>query len=89
MAWGRSNESLVLEKYTQEKLSTGSENLVVTQSGLWVSPDYPFLGASPDASVYDPSETQAFGFVEVNVHSSTKTSLQLTHVLIPPFVVNW
>ena len=39
----------------------------MTQSGLWVSPDYPFLGATPDAAIYmyDHSETQAFGFAEV------------------------
>ena len=65
MAWGRSNESVALEKYKQEKLASGNEHLVVTQSGFWVSSDYPFLGASPDAAVYDPSELQPFGFAEV------------------------
>ena len=65
MAWGRSNESVALEKYKQEKLALGNEHLVVTQSGLCVSPDYPFLGASPYAAVYDPSELQAFCFAEV------------------------
>ena len=45
MVWGRSNESLALEKYKQEKVALGCEHIVVTQSGLWVSPNYPFLGA--------------------------------------------
>ena len=39
--------------------------MVITNSGLWVSPEYPFLGASPDASVYNPSETNAYGFVKI------------------------
>ena len=65
MAWGRSNKSLALEQYKQTKLASGHENMVVTQSGLWVSPDHPFLGASPDAAVYDPSEPHAYGFAEV------------------------
>ena len=46
--------------YKQEKVALGSEDIAVTQSDLWVSPDYPFLGAAPDAATYDPSETQAF-----------------------------
>lgn len=62
MAWGRSNEPLALEQYKQTKLAS---NTIVTQSGLWVSLDHPFLGASPDAAVYDPSEPHAYGFTEV------------------------
>ena len=65
MAWGKNNECLALEKYKQEKLASGHEHIVITQSGLWVSSEYPFLGASPDATIYDPSESQAFGFAEI------------------------
>ena len=65
MAWGRSNESLALEQYKQTKLASGHEHIVVTQSGLWISLEHPFLGASPDAAVYDPSEPHAHGFAEV------------------------
>ena len=64
MAWGRSNESLALEQYKQTKLASG-HYIVVTQSGFLVSPDHPFLGASPDAAVYDPSEPHPYGFAEV------------------------
>ena len=74
MAWGRNNESHALEKYRQEKIAAGHENMVVTHSGLWVSPDHPFLGASPDAAVYDPSESQAFGFAEVKCPYKHKDS---------------
>ena len=65
MVWGRSNESLALEKYKQKKLASSHEHVVVTQSGLWVSYEHPFLGASPDAAVCDPSESHPCGFVEI------------------------
>ena len=65
MSWGKSNESLALDRYKQEKVTSGNEHIVVTTSGLWVSPEHPFLGAFPDAAIYDPSESQAFGFAEV------------------------
>lgn len=65
MSWGRNNEVLALEKCQEEKLMSGNKTLVVTNSGLWVSPHYPFLGASPDGSVYDYSEPIPFGVVEV------------------------
>jgi hypothetical protein len=31
---------------------------------LWVLPEYSFLGAIPDAAIYDPSESQAVGSVQ-------------------------
>ena len=65
MAWGRSNESLALEQYKKTKVASGGENFVVAPSGLWVSPDYPFLAATPDAAVFDANETQGYGFAEV------------------------
>ena len=48
-----------------EKLMSENKTLVITNSGLWVSPDNPFLGGSPDGSVYHYSEPISFGFVEV------------------------
>ena len=64
IVWGRSDESCALEKYKQEKLAS-AHVLTVTKTGLWISPKYPFLGASPDAAIHDPSECQPFGFAEV------------------------
>lgn len=39
--------------------------LLLSLACAWVSPDYPFLSASPDAAIYDPSESHAFSFAEV------------------------
>ena len=64
IVWGRSNESCALEKYKQEKLASAYV-LTVTKTGLWISPEYPFLGACPDAAIHNPSECQPFGFAEV------------------------
>ena len=62
MAWGRNNESTALERYKSE---IGHKDIVVTQLGLWISPDHPFLCASPDAAAYDPLELLPFGFIEI------------------------
>ena len=58
MAWGRNNESTALERYNSE---IGHKDIVVTQLGLWISPDHP---ASPDAAAYDPLATS----LEININ---------------------
>ena len=64
MEWGRNYESVAYELYKQTKL-TANTDIVITKSGLWISPEHPFLGASPDASIYDPSEKKPYGFAEI------------------------
>ena len=64
MEWGRNHESIAFELYKQNKLSANSD-VVVTKSGLWISPEHSFLGASPDAAIYDPSEKEPYGFAEI------------------------
>lgn len=85
MAWGRSNESLALEKYKEEKLASGHEHIVVSQSGLWVSPNHSFLGASPDAAVYD--RLKCLVSLRSSAHTSIETSPPRMLVLIPHSVV--
>ena len=55
---------VALELYTQNKLTTNSD-IVISKSGLWISPEHCFLGASPNAAIYDPSEKEPYGFVEI------------------------
>ena len=44
----------------------GYDGLTVGQSGFLICESHPFLGATPDGTVYDPSNPQQpFGFVEV------------------------
>lgn len=65
-AYGIEHEMPALQAYTTHQLMNGHSNMVVTASGFHINPDYPFLGASPDGSVYDPSSPQQpFGFVEI------------------------
>ena len=40
-------------------------NLVISSAGFVISQSYPFLGASPDGYVYDPSSSEPFGLVEI------------------------
>lgn len=63
--WGKSHEDLAIELYIQQKHADGNTNLYCCKSGFVVSEDYPFLGASPDGSVYDPSSPDQFGSLEV------------------------
>jgi hypothetical protein len=64
--WGRKNESLAIRKYQEHCLSNSHTDLTVCPCGFFVSPKYPFLGATPDGAVYDPSSThEPYGFLEV------------------------
>ena len=57
------NEQIALKEYEQ---THGHPQLSVSPSGFLINTTYPFLGASPDGGVYDPSNTQqSFGFLEI------------------------
>lgn len=52
-------------------------NVNASPSGFVIHPDAPYLGASPDAKVYDPTEDPPFGIAEVkcpNVDHITEAS---------------
>ena len=64
--WGIQHEPVAIAEYVKYQHKRGHSNLVVRPSGLFVSKMHPFLGASPDGSVYDPSNPQQpLGFVEI------------------------
>ena len=44
---------------------SGHNDLVAVKVGFVISEDFPFLGATPDASVHDPSRTDQYGLVEI------------------------
>ena len=64
--WGIQNEAVALKKYCQLQQDSGHNGLYCTKSGFVISEEYPFLGASPDAVVHDPTNLEEpFGVVEV------------------------
>ena len=63
---GETHESVAITSYVQYQHSHGHSSLTVTPVGFHISLTHPYLGASPDGAVYDPStESEPFGFVEV------------------------
>ena len=45
-------------------MTSGHNGLVAVKAGSVISKDFPFLGATPDACVHDPSRTNQYGLVE-------------------------
>ena len=65
-SWGITHEPLAITKYTKYQHDHGHDCLVVAPSGFLISRTHPFLGASPDGAVYDPSDrNHMFGFLEI------------------------
>ena len=46
---------------------TANTDIVITKSGLWVSPEYPLLDGSPDACIFDSGEKEPYpyGFAKI------------------------
>ena len=66
LQYGLSIEKPALEEYVKYQHSNGHINLYATASGFIISFQHPFLGTSPDASVYDPSSPlQPYGFAKI------------------------
>ena len=55
-----------MKEYITYQQIHGHPELAASASGFIINPAYPFLGASPDGAVYNPSNAQQpFGFVEI------------------------
>ena len=64
--WGINNESCALQAYQTKQRENGHPDLVVCKSRFIVNPLFPFLRASPDGAVYDPSlPEEPYGFLEI------------------------
>ena len=64
--YGMENEQMAIKEYIDHQNAHGHPELVVSASGFLINTAYPFLGASPDGAVHDPSNVQQpFGFLEV------------------------
>ena len=64
--WGVQKEPLAIQEYIKFQHEHGQDLVTVGPCGFLVSKSHPFLGATPDGTVYDPSNSrQPFGFLEV------------------------
>ena len=63
--WGKENEPKALQKYAEHQLQVCHMGLVTCKAGFVVCEPHPFLGASPDAYVFDPSSVCQFGLTEI------------------------
>lgn len=63
--WGIRHEAKAIQEYIQHQQHNGHDGLTVCSVGFHVCRSHPFLGASPDGGVYDPSSDQPYGFLEV------------------------
>ena len=71
--WGKKYEDIAIEKYVAIQRESGHSDLYACKSGFVISEEYPFLGASPDAAVYDPSAEKSFGLAEVKCPYSSRS----------------
>ena len=65
MEWGVNHETEAIQAYIQHQQHSGHHGLTVCGVSFHVSQRHPFIGASPDGGVYDPSSDQPYGFLEV------------------------
>ena len=61
---GRQQELIVRSLYSR-KMQKMCKQFIVFDAGLVVNPSFPYLGASPDGKVYDPTEKDPFGLLEI------------------------
>lgn len=72
LEWGKANEEVALQQYECHQHSAGHSQLFCCCSGFIVSDEHSFLGASPDAVVYDPDTEDPFGLAEIKCPYSVR-----------------
>ena len=55
-AWGIQNEPIAIRAYLAHQHQQMKSGVTVQSTGFIISQTYPYLGASPDGSVYDPHD---------------------------------
>ena len=75
-----------MKAYIAYQRSHDHPELTVSSSGFIISTIHPFLGASPDGAVYDPSNTvQPFGFLEIKCPYSARNTTPVDACSLPGF----
>lgn len=62
---GKQHESLARSIYARKMQKNVNKLFTVYECGLSINPLYPYLGASPDGKIFDPSEKNHFGLLEI------------------------
>ena len=84
--WGIQNESVAIQTYVSYQHQQGLNGLTVGPCGFMTNEAHPFLGATPDGTVYDPSNHEhPFGFIEVKCPYSHRESTPLQASSSPGF----
>lgn len=87
--WGIQNESRAIESYVLFQQGKGRENILVGPCGFLISESHPYLGATPDGTVHDPSDLQhPFGFIEVKCPYSNRDRTPVEACSSPGFCCN-
>ena len=63
--WGRNNEPIARKAYVEHMRSHGHPNLTVSACGFYIHTEKCWLGASPDAHVFDPDSSDTNGIAEL------------------------
>ena len=64
---GKKNEAIVRAKYARKMQKKLHKHFTVYDSGLVVQPTIPYLGATPDGKVFDPTCVSKFGLLEIKL----------------------
>jgi len=84
--WGITHEAVAIEQYIEHMHSQGHIELSVVSCGFHISQSHPYLGASPDGAVYDPTSTeQPFGFLEIKCPYNARNKSPLEACTLPNF----
>ena len=84
--YGIDNEQLAIQKYLSHQNTHGHPNLTVSSSGFIIDTTHPFLGASPDGTVYDPIDFQRpHGYLEIKCPYSVRNQTPEEACSLPGF----
>ena len=61
----RRQQELVVRALCSRKMQKTCKQFIVFDAGLVVNSTFPYLGVSPDEKVYDPTEKDPFGLLEI------------------------
>ena len=87
IAHGKGKEKIARTIYAK-KMQQKVPGFAVFDAGISVHPKFPFLGATPDGKVFDPSSNSKYGLLEVNcVLFQNEEILSIKQQKTQPFIL--